>query len=187
MPKAREQRPHRIYLTGFMGCGKSTIGVILANVMGWKFIDLDEAIEERLGMPIATFFKLEGEPAFRAIETVVLHETANWDKTVIALGGGALANQANLAWALGNGTILYLSVSVDGLVERLKYSTSRPLLLDEMGQTVSKAVLKTRIQALFNQRAAFYAQAHLRVEGDGKSVGQTVDEAAHLLRAFFPF
>ena len=76
--------PARIYINGFMGSGKSTVGPLLARALGWDFYDLDDRIEEIIGMPIAAYFKQEGEPAFRAVEREALHESESVSQTVIA-------------------------------------------------------------------------------------------------------
>ena len=89
------QPVQRIVLTGFMGSGKSTIGRILAHRLGWRFIDLDNLIEQRDGRAVARIFAESGEVAFRAMETKALTPLLREPRLVIALGGGALETPAN--------------------------------------------------------------------------------------------
>src|SRR5689334_12761274 len=93
------KRTPGIYLVGFMGCGKSTVGRALADEIGWTFLDLDEEIERQQGRSISGIFEKEGEPSFREIESAVLKEKVKLvDRGrphVIALGGGAFLSDAN--------------------------------------------------------------------------------------------
>ena len=173
----------RIYLTGFMGSGKSTIGPILANVLGYAFVDLDETIAERAGKPIARIFAEDGEASFRALETRLLRETAAREHMIYALGGGALAAEANLHWALAHGTVVYLRVSLDQLIRRLRRGrVTRPLLLDASGQPLAVAALREKIQAMMDRRAPFYERAHVVIDIGNQRVGITVDEVVKALR-----
>src|SRR5690606_40072973 len=85
-----------IYLTGFMGSGKSTIGPILANTLGWDFYDLDRVIENKTGKKVREIFEQDGESFFRSLETETLEELSELDKTIISLGGGTMANAENI-------------------------------------------------------------------------------------------
>ena len=175
----------RIYLTGFMGSGKSTIGPILANVLGYDFVDLDEAIEERAGKPVPRIFAEDGEAAFRALEATMLRETAEHDHVVVALGGGALIAEANLQWALANGAVVYLKVSLDALIRRLRRGRIvRPLLLDAAGRRLPAADLREKIRALMDRREPFYERAHVVVEIADQRVGITVDEVVRAVRRY---
>lgn len=175
--------PTRIYLTGFMGSGKSTIGPLVANVLGYRFIDLDDAIEARAGRPIPTIFEAEGEAAFRTLEAEALFDTLREDRLVVAVGGGALTFDLNLQRALQHGTVVYLRITVDQVIERLLRSpTRRPLLNDEEGSRLPEAALRRKVAAMLAQREAFYRRAHLIIDvGDGR-VGETVDRVVRALR-----
>lgn len=175
----------RIYLTGFMGSGKSTVGPILANVLGYAFADLDEAIEARAGRSVPEIFAEEGEAAFRALEAAALRETASRDHLVVALGGGALTNKANLHWALTHGIVVYLQVSLDALVRRLlRARVERPLLLDDAGALLSEVALREKISAMLARREPFYRQAQVIVAVDNQRVGITVDEVMKAIRQY---
>ncbi len=82
--------PRRIVLTGFMGSGKTTVGPLVARHLGWKFIDVDDVIEEETGVRIAEIFARYGEPAFREREHATIARLATDDGLVLALGGGAI-------------------------------------------------------------------------------------------------
>ena len=175
----------RIYLTGFMGSGKSTIGPILANVLGYDFADLDEAIVERAAKPVSRIFAEEGQAAFRALEATMLRETGARDKVVVALGGGALTVEDNLQWALANGAVVYLKVSLDALIRRLRRGRLvRPLLLDDTGRPLSTADLREKVKVLMDRREPFYERAHVVVEIANQRVGITVDEVVRAVRRY---
>lgn len=177
--------PTRIYLTGFMGSGKSTVGPIVANVLGFDFVDLDEAIAAEAGRPAAQLFAEEGEAAFRAREARLLRATAGREAVVVSVGGGALATAENMAWALANGTVVYLRLSPELLVHRLRRARGRrPLLLDAQGRRLPEAVLRTRVEALFARRRPFYEQAHVVVDVGLQRVGRTVDDVVAALRRY---
>jgi shikimate kinase len=175
----------RIYLTGFMSSGKSTVGPILANVLGHEYLDLDGDIEARAGRSTASLFAEEGEAAFRRLEAEALRATGARERLVVSLGGGALASEDNLAWTLDHGTVVYLRLSADALAERLRRSrTERPLLRDDRGEPLSAKALHARIESLLGRRERFYEQAHLVIDTERQHVGETVDAVVAALRRY---
>lgn len=177
--------PTRIYLTGFMGCGKSTVGPLLARRLGYTFLDLDRLIERQAGRSIAAIFAEKGEATFRVLERNALRQTAAMEAYVIATGGGALVSGENLAWALCNGRVVYLQVSIDELTRRLTpLAAGRPLLQDRHQRPLQGAALRKRIAALLARREAWYRQAHHVVATDGLSIGETVAAVMHVLRSY---
>jgi shikimate kinase len=173
----------RIYLTGFMGSGKSTVGPLLAEQLGYRFLDLDDLIEAEVGKSIETLFTTAGEVAFRDVEARILRQTAHYNPAVIALGGGALTFEHNLQWALAQGLVVYLRASADTLLHRLRPAlATRPLLCGGDGQPMQGEVLRLRIETLLAQREPFYQRAHLTIEVDGCSV----QEIAAAVRAALP-
>lgn len=173
----------RVYLTGFMGCGKSTIGAIAANVLGYDFWDLDLAIVERAGKTVSAVFADEGEAAFRKLEAAALRATGEHEDIVVAVGGGALTFEENLQWALAHGTVVYLRVPTDNLLPRLlKGRTVRPLILDETGEVLPSADLRTTIEHMMRRRTPFYERASLIVDAGNQRVGITVDAVVRALR-----
>src|SRR5262245_11334435 len=108
----------RVYLIGFMGAGKTTIGRRLARKLGWKFIDLDREIEQRDGRKIADIFRESGEPHFRDLEHAQLKKISCADRAVIALGGGAYIETPNRTLANETGLTVWLKVSFNKVAER---------------------------------------------------------------------
>lgn len=162
-----------------MGCGKSTVGPRLAERIGWDFFDLDDRIVSAVEMPISTYFSQAGEPAFRRVEKQELHRSQEAINCVIAVGGGALCSQENLDWAKEHGIVVYLQVSVDVLIARLRAAqATRPMLLGKSGQLLSDKTVKSRISTLLEKRTSFYEQAHVTVETDG----MTVEEVSERVR-----
>ncbi len=164
-----------IYLTGFMGSGKSTIGPILANTLGWEFFDLDRVIEKKTGKKIKEIFKDHGEDYFRGIETKTLKELSGNDKVIISLGGGTIVNEENIKILKETGKLVYLKMSVEAAIERLKYKRDRPALKND-AEDFSEKDLMERINKLMATRIQYYEQADFTIETDRSSVGRTVDK-----------
>jgi shikimate kinase len=122
------QRPQNIILIGLMGCGKSTVGRILAKRIRFQFVDTDELIESRSGREIRDIFRTDGEAAFRQIEAVTIESIAHMSRCIIATGGGAVLNPANRAALKRTGLVVWLTASIDTLFERVSRNTRRPLL-----------------------------------------------------------
>jgi shikimate kinase len=148
-----------IYLVGFMGCGKSTIGRALADELGWSFFDLDEEIEKSTGKKIFEIFDQEGEASFRALESQELQKRVKSVRTgrpqVIALGGGAISNQENFELATNHGITIWLDVPVEVAQQRIAHETHRPLASDP-----------ERFRALYEARRDDYSRADYRIDAD---------------------
>ncbi len=158
-------RPERIYLTGFMGCGKSTLGPRLAGALGFTFVDLDEAVVQRAGKSIRAIFAEDGEAAFRWLEADALRATAGLDRVVVATGGGTFMQEDHLRWARDHGTVVYLRVKPGELARRLRRGQARrPLLCDDRGKPLPPDALRQRIETLLAEREPVYRQAHLTVD-----------------------
>lgn len=122
----------QVHLTGFMGCGKSTIGRLLARHLVWNFVDLDALIERHCGCAIAAIFDRDGESAFRVAETFVLRQAVQKPRTVVALGGGTLLAPANRAACRQAATTAWLRCSPAVLRERLgPAKPGRPLWIPD--------------------------------------------------------
>jgi len=124
-----EPRFRRILLVGFMGSGKSTVGALLARELGWRFVDLDRVVEERVGRTIPEIFRDEGEEAFREIEARIASEVLQESGLVIASGGGWPCRDGRMESA-GPGTLsIWLRVSGSEAWERTRHQPGiRPLL-----------------------------------------------------------
>lgn len=151
------KRTPGIYLVGFMGSGKSTIGRALADEIGWQFVDLDEEIERREGIAIPEIFDQRGEPAFRAIEAAVLKEFVRAIECgrphVLSLGGGAFVSEANFQLVSNNGVSVWLDAPWDVVQRRVAGFTHRPLARDP-----------EKMRELFEARKPAYARADYRLE-----------------------
>lgn len=174
-------RNSRIFLAGFMGSGKSTVGPILANTIGYGFVDIDRAIEETVGQSVREIFRQEGEAFFRGLEQSTLVDVCRRDRVVVALGGGTLTNAAVLPQIQAAGILVYLKVPLDHLLRRLQNKTDRPLLTDEEGNRLPADVLHERILHLYQRREPLYARADIIILADEQRVGLTVDRLVRML------
>ncbi|MFZ0456085.1 MAG: shikimate kinase [Ignavibacteriaceae bacterium] len=173
-----------VYLAGFMGAGKSTVGPILANTLGWDYYDLDKVIEERLEKKIKTIFEENGEPFFRQVESDVLRELSHGSNVIISLGGGTIVNQTNLNIIKDTGKIIYLKASIDSIYKRVAFKRDRPNLIID-GEEFSREKLIQKINNLFNAREKYYNQADLTIDTDNISIGVTVDKLAKIINDKF--
>jgi len=171
-----------IYLTGFMGSGKSTIAPILANTLGYSFIDIDNEIQSVSGKKIPEFFTELGESRFRELERRLLDRASRSDECVVSLGGGTIANDANLALIKSSGILIYLKADVEQILHRLRNKTDRPLLISIDGEKLSAEELRQRVSALLAVRESYYNQADVTVRTDELTIGRTVDEIVRLIR-----
>lgn len=170
-----------IYLAGFMGAGKSTIGPILANTIGWNFYDLDKVIEKRKGKKVREIFEQEGEDSFRKTEREELEKLVRERKIIISLGGGTLANEENFKLIKNTGTIFYLKASPEAIYRRLKYKRDRPALFINGDFPAGKEKLAELIIKLLNDREKFYLLSDYIILTDNVPVGKTVDKIARII------
>ncbi|MEZ4919673.1 MAG: shikimate kinase [Saprospiraceae bacterium] len=118
-----------VFLIGFMGSGKSTLGPFLAKELDYEFLDLDEAIEQGERQSIDSIFKSQGETGFRILESAYLKRTGLLSHTVVACGGGAPCFFDNLDWMKQHGKVVYLEAGPKVLAERLQQATTiRPIV-----------------------------------------------------------
>ena len=158
----------RIFLIGFPGSGKTTIGKRLAEPIGFDFVDTDTCIEQREGTTVARIFAERGRAAFRKIEHDVLQELMQRDFVVISTGGGMPCFHGNMDAMLAGGKTVYLKTNTETLVERLMHSkTERPLI-----QGKTKDELQRYIEEELAEREAFYERAHITVQTERFSMDQ---------------
>ncbi|ACD66168.1 MAG TPA: shikimate kinase [Sulfurihydrogenibium sp.] len=155
-----------IYLVGFMGSGKSTVGKILAEKLNMKFVDIDKLIEEKEGMKIKDIFEQKGESYFRELERKQIEAIVNQEGLVVSTGGGLGANLNNMNLMKKNGDVVWLDVSLNTVLDRLKNDQDRPLLK----QPIEK------IKQLFEERKNVYRLANIRINADKKTPSQIVEE-----------
>lgn len=167
-----------------MGSGKSTVGPILANTIGYKFLDLDQVIEKKEGKKIGEIFASEGEVKFRASERAMLREILQIHSTVISLGGGTVTNQETLDMIKKNGILIYLKSDPEHIFKRLRTKSDRPMLRDDSGRLLDGDDLKKKIETLLAKRESYYEQADLIISTDDKKIGYTIDELAKKLSVY---
>lgn len=141
-----------LILCGFMGSGKSTVGKLLAEKLGTRFVDTDAYIEQKEGMTISEMFEKYGEEYFRQKEHEVCEELSELKRTVISTGGGTLLNDENRKTLKKNGVVFLLNVSSRTVLSRLKSDTTRPLLQREDKEHAVKMLLTQRTP-LYNMAA----------------------------------
>jgi shikimate kinase len=168
---------NKIFLIGFMGCGKTTIGRLLAAQLNWEFVDLDEHIVAHEQMSIEQIFAVRGEPYFRRMELMLLERLIGHDRLVIALGGGTPVQEA--AWPLlRHGIVIYLRCHPDELFRRLKDDHQRPML----GRMPPYERL-LHIKNLLSVREPFYRRADFIIDSfEEHPPGDTAAIVAQLVR-----
>jgi len=151
----------KVFLIGYMGSGKTTIGQALASQMEIPFVDLDDLIVAHAGHSIPEIFEIKGEDTFREMEKNVLHTLKNTSQAIIACGGGTPCFFDNMDWMKLNGLTIYLKNTPSQIVKNLKDQIAhRPLLRGK-----SEKELLDFIENHLGQRVAFYEQAQVEVNG----------------------
>lgn len=164
-----------IILLGFMGCGKTTVGKIMADLLSIDFLDLDELIVSETHSAITDYFKEHGEEKFRKIERDVLHKTLlSNSNMILALGGGAPCFFDNINFIKKHATSIYLQATPQLIVSRIqKKKIMRPLIKNIPGDELTRFV-----NSLLRKRRKFYKQADIRVRvnTDSDTLGKRIIE-----------
>ena len=155
MPVEKYTRAN-IYIMGFMGCGKSSVGKLLAQHLNWNFLDTDDWIIRETGLSISEIFEIRGELGFRQLERECISRISKLRNYVIALGGGSVLDPLNWARLSDSGVTVTLEFPAKVIASRLSEDGSRPLLKGLRGK---ERVL--RIKDLLMQRKCFYRKADL--------------------------
>jgi shikimate kinase len=146
-----------IYLVGFMGSGKSTVGKVLSDELGWNYYDLDQVVEKAAGASVQEIFDTRGEAEFRKLETAALRKYVNVIKTghphVLSLGGGTITIPENFDLAINHGVIVWLDTPLEVIERRIAAETHRPLARDP-----------ERMRQLFYERRDIYAKCDYHIE-----------------------
>lgn len=151
----------RIFLIGFMGSGKSTMGKKLATKLGYDFVDLDHEIEKQIGTSIGDYFASHGEAAFRKLESENLKNFPYPQNAVVATGGGTPCFFDNMDWMNANGTSMYIEMPPAALAKRLEGGKEkRPLLRD-----LDEAQMIAFIENKLSERENFYKRATIIING----------------------
>ena len=165
-----------LFLVGMPGCGKSTLGRLLARRLDKLFYDADVELERRLGVSIPVIFELEGEAGFRDREEGVLADLVAHINVIVSTGGGVVLRPANRDRLKLGGTVLYLHATPDTLWERTRHSKHRPLL--------QAPDPYARLQELYAMRDALYREvADVVIESDREQVNRLAHRLEQQLRA----
>lgn len=160
-----------IVLCGFMGSGKTVVGKELAKIMGCKFIDTDELIEQEQGLAIKAIFATRGEDYFRDLEHDICKRIADMKNCVISTGGGTMTFQRNVDALKGKSNIVFLDASFTVICDRIGDSTSRPLFQD-----------KEKARALYDERKSKYSTAADYIINGDMSARKTALEIAQIFK-----
>lgn len=177
-----------IFLIGFMGSGKTTLGEALGRVagdvssflpIGCRYIDLDDCIEQRVGMSVRQFFQERGEREFRRLEAEIIRELGVSDDIIIGCGGGTPCHSGNMDWMNAHGVTVFLDASESVLLRRLlEGQEQRPLLA---GFTPDE--LAAFISAKLRERKRWYGMAQMRLDSDRlESPGEIADTVEEFCR-----
>ena len=165
----------RIYLVGYMGCGKSTIGRKVAELLGISFVDLDKYIEERYFKSVPAIFAEEGESGFREKERIALHEVSQFENVVIGTGGGAPCFFDNMEVMNNHGVTVYIAPDTEVLATRLlKSKTERPLIAGKSLETLISFIDEALVK-----RAPFYEKAKIIIRDENNLDPQLVIDLIH--------
>ena len=164
---------YNIYLVGFMGTGKTSVGRALSKRLRLKFVDMDESIVKKEKRSINDIFDTEGEPYFRKVEKEALKEVADRVAQVVACGGGIVIDPENIEVMKKTGKIIALTARPQAILERTKKYTHRPLL--------NVAEPEAKIEELLRIRRPYYAKADFSIDTSDLSVKQVAQSIVRLL------
>lgn len=167
----------KLFLTGYMGVGKTTVGKELSELLKQPFIDLDHEIEALEGKKVKDIFNDQGEDYFRELEAKTLRDvTRNHNSFILATGGGTPCYHQNMEWMLESGKVVWLMASVQTILDRIEDTGSRPLLTGKSSTDIRKF-----IHQQLRYRRPFYRKAHhaVRANGSSKSIAIRVIKVSH--------
>lgn len=170
-----------IFLVGYMGCGKSTLGRAVSRVSGFPFIDLDTYIEGRYHMTVKDIFAAKGEQGFRDAERNMLHEVADFENVIVACGGGTPCFHDNMDYMNAHGTTVFLDAPIESLFSRLKLGRQkRPLIASKTDDE-----LLDFIREALEQRLPYYRKASTVFSSERLDDREQIAETAERFIATF--
>lgn len=165
-----------IFLTGFSTAGKSTIGPILANSLGFEFLDIDKEITVSEKKSINDIFAEKGEAYFRQLEYDILQKASQRENTIVALGGGSLENDQSFNLICDSGLLVYLKSDIETLTKRLSSKDDRPMLKSATGEKLPPEEIAQRVEQMFSKREQRYtSHASIEVYTDKTPIGKTIE------------
>jgi shikimate kinase len=164
-----------IFLTGFMGAGKTSVGKQLAERLDIPVVDTDQLIEQKIGKSINEIFAKEGESAFRKYERELL-KTLPLKNIVITTGGGMVIQKENRDWMKKHGIVIYLHCEPEEILRRLASDKTRPLLKQHNKQE--------QIKRLWMERLPYYQEAHFMIHTTNKTIAEIVDDIVTMLKQY---
>ena len=168
----------RIFLTGYMGAGKTTLGKAFARQMNIPFVDLDWYIEERFHKTVGELFTERGETGFRELERNMLHEVAEFENVVISTGGGAPCFFDNMEFMNRTGKTVFLDVHPDVLFRRLRVAKQqRPILQGKQDDELKEFIIRA-----LEKRTPFYSQAQYVFNADELEDRSQIEKSVEKLR-----
>jgi shikimate kinase len=170
-----EVQTTRIVLVGFMGAGKTTVGPLVAAILGWDFIDMDQAIEQRMGRTVASIFKELGEERFRQEERAVAEELQARSRLVVAAGGGAFTREDTRNLLKTDGIAVWLRCDLATILARVPEDGSRPL-------AANHAIMKN----LLADRESSYRLADVAVDSGGAAAPEVARRVVEEVRKRVP-
>lgn len=151
-----------------MASGKSSIGRLLAKKLDWSFYDTDEMVEKQVGSSVASIIQSQGEQAFRLVEKQAVRLVALMDRAVVATGGGVPLDESNMDELSKNGLLIWLKVTPETILNRIKNLSSRPL--------IDPADPLASIQSRLDERLSAYGKARFSIDTDGLNKEQVVEK-----------
>lgn len=171
------QSDSSIYLIGYMGTGKSTVGALLSQKLNATLVEMDQVIAKQQDMEISDIFDEYGENYFRRLETGLLQELDGKKNLVVSTGGGVVLREENIALMRKNGCVVYLTAKPEVIYERVKDCKDRPLLNENMSVEYIEEMLRDR-------KEYYRSAAHIKVSTNNKSVEEIVEEICEKLEDY---
>ena len=168
-----------VFLIGYMGCGKTTLGEVLARQLGYRFIDLDEFIEERQGMTVVQIFDELGEKRFRELETEALREVASMTDVIVSCGGGTPCHGDNMAMMNQAGTTVWLTTSPERITARLllpEQKCKRPKI-----NTLPDDEVLPLVEKELQARTPYYSRSQLQFDSTDIETAEATARTARRL------
>lgn len=175
--KIGEMKKNKIFLTGFMGCGKSTFGKKLAKELSWDFIDLDDYIEKQEGMSIVEIFKQKGETYFRQLESDAVAVSMAWNNAVVSTGGGTPCFNNNMEMVNQLGVSVFINLSPEVLAQRLELEKNKRPLLKDLDHNELLIFIKNKL----TERKPFYAKSQLVFNYESESEKGFIDRIKEII------